>query len=289
MAGPVGPREPQVNTGGEEGRRPPAGRGRGGAASTSVEGGQHEIVLDRVGRGIVAGLYEPGTPLDPAALERDLDVSRPVVREALRVLDTLGMVRAWPKRGTFVRPRSDWNWLHPLVLSWSQDQHRDVEFLQAVAQMREIVEPHVAAIAASHRTEAEALELGAALGAMESADWDIERFIDADVRFHHVLLWATHNELLAQMASVIESAIRNHDRGVSAQHWVESLVLHREVADAVARRSPEDAEAAMRQVLAQALSDIVGADGVAAGRSAPVKRAPSSRSTTRATGRRARA
>ena len=222
------------------------------------------MVLDRVGRDIVAGLYEPGTPLDPAALERDLDVSRPVVREVLRVLDTLGMVRAWPKRGTFVRPRSDWNWLHPLVLSWSQDQHRDVEFLQAVAQMREIVEPNVAAIAASHRTEAEALELGAALSAMERADWDIERFIDADVRFHHVLLWATHNELLAQMASVIESAIRNHDRGVSAQHWVESLVLHREVADAVARRSPGAAEAAMRKVLAQALSDIVGADGPAA-------------------------
>ena len=43
---------------------------------------------------------------------------------------------AWPKRGTFVRPRSDWNWLHPLVLSWSQDQHGDVEFLKAVAQIR---------------------------------------------------------------------------------------------------------------------------------------------------------
>ena len=220
------------------------------------------MVLDRVGREIVAGVYEPGTPLDLSLVERDLDVSRSVVREALRVLDTLGMVRAWPKRGTFVRPRSDWNWLHPLVLSWSQDQHRDVEFLQAVAQMREIVEPNVAAIAATRRTEAEALELGAALDAMERADWDIERFMDADVLFHRVLLRATHNELLAQIGSVIESAIRNHDRGVSAQHWVESLALHREVADAVVRRSPAAAEAGMRRVLAQALSDVVGADSV---------------------------
>jgi GntR family transcriptional regulator, galactonate operon transcriptional repressor len=239
------------------------------------------MVLDRLGRDIVAGLYEPGTPLDPAAVESELDVSRSVVREALRVLDTLGMVRAWPKRGTFVRPRSDWNWLHPLVLSWSQDQHRDVEFLQAVAQMREIVEPNVAAIAATQRTEAEALELADALRSMERADWDIERFIDADVRFHHVLLWATHNELLAQIGSVIESAIRNHDRGVSAQHWVESLGLHREVADAVARRSPGHAEAGMRRVLAQALSDVVGADvpvahATANGSGAPAKRGRSS-------------
>jgi GntR family transcriptional regulator, galactonate operon transcriptional repressor len=244
---------------------------------TTVEGGQHEMVLDRVGRDIAAGVHEPGTPLDPAALESELDVSRSVVREALRVLDTLGMVRAWPKRGTFVRPRSDWNWLHPLVLSWSHDQHRDVEFLQAVAQMREIVEPNVAAIAATHRTEAEALELGLALGAMERADWDIDRFIDADVLFHHVLLLATHNELLAQMGSVIESAIRNHDRGVSVQHWVESLALHHEVADAVARRSPEDAEAGMRKVLAQALSDVVSADVAANGAAARAASARSSR------------
>ena len=222
------------------------------------------MVLDRVGRDIVAGLHEPGTPLDLAAVERELAVSRSVVREALRVLDTLGMVRAWPKRGTFVRPRSDWNWLHPLVLSWSQDQHGDVEFLKAVAQMREIVEPNVAAIAATRRTEAEALELGAALHAMEQADWDVERFIQADVRFHRVLLRATHNELLAQIGSVIESAIRNHDRGVSAEHWVESLALHREVSEAVARRSPEEAEAGMRKVLAQALSDVAGVDSVTA-------------------------
>ena len=127
------------------------------------------------------------------------------------------------------------------------------------------------------RTEAEALELAAALAAMERADWDIERFIDADVLFHRVLLWATHNELLAQMGSVIESAIRNHDRGVSAQHWVESIALHREVADAVARRSPGDAEAGMRRVLAQALSDVVGADVAANGSAARPPSAPSSR------------
>lgn len=227
-------------------------------SAASGEHGPHEAVLDKVGRAIVAGQYEPGTPLDLAVVQQDLGVSRSVVREALRVLDTLGMLRAWPKRGTFVRPRSDWNWLHPLVLSWSHDQHRDVEFLQAVAQMRDIVEPNVAAIAATRRTDADAYDLGAALAAMEGADWDIERFIDADVLFHRVLLRATHNELLAQMGGVIESAIRNHDRGVSAQHWVESLALHREVADAVSRRSPADAETAMRKVLAQALSDLVG-------------------------------
>ncbi len=258
------------------------GSARGGrrapAAATAGDGGQHEAVLDSVGRSIVAGFVPPGTPLDLAGIEQQLGVSRSVVREALRVLDTLGMVRAWPKRGTFVRPRSDWNWLHPLVLSWSHDQHRDVEFLQAVAQMREIIEPNVAAIAAQRRSDAEAAELAAALATMEGAGGDIDRFIEADVAFHRVLLRATHNELLLQIGGVVEAAIRNHDRGVSAQHWAESLGLHREVAHAVARRSAGDAEAGMRRVLDQALSDVQGAERGSANGARPV--------TARAAGRR---
>ena len=99
------------------------------------------------------------------------------------------------------------------------------------------------------------------------------------MRFHRVLLRATHNELLAQIGSVIESAIRNHDRGVSAEHWVESLALHREVSEAVARRSPEEAEAGMRKVLAQALSDVAGVDSVTAkGGTTRSTSSPSSRS-----------
>ncbi len=73
---------------------------------------------------------------------------------------------------------------------------------------------------------------------MEQADCDIERVIEADVLFHRALLRETHDELLQRIGSVVESAVRNHDRGVSAQHWVESLALHHEVADAVSRRSP---------------------------------------------------
>lgn len=278
-----------MRTDGKGRRGKTAGKLKVEPRSLSGGGGQHEMVLDRVGRDIVSGVHEPGTPLDLVIVERELGVSRSVVREALRVLDTLGMVRAWPRRGTFVRPRSDWNWLHPLVLSWSQDQHRDVEFLRAVAQMREIVEPRVAAIAATRRTEAEALELGAALAAMEGADWDLQRFIDADVLFHHVLLYATHNEVLAQMGSVIESAIRNHDRGVSGQHWVESLALHREVVDAVVRRSPADAAAGMGRVLAQALSEVVAADGVSEGTEVRATGARSSGTLARAGRRIARA
>jgi GntR family galactonate operon transcriptional repressor len=232
----------------------------GSRGMAAGEGGQHEAVLEAIGRRIVAGEYAAGAPLDLGLIGNELGVSRSVVREALRVLDTLGMVRAWPKRGTFVRLRSEWSWLHPLVLSWHRGLDYDVGFLEAVAQMREIIEPRVAGIAALRRTEAEADELRSALAQMAADDWDMERFIEADVQFHRALLKATHNELLLQICGVVEAAVRTHDQAVYVRHWSESLALHREVADAVARGSAEDAEAAMRRVLAQALSDVKTAD-----------------------------
>ena len=126
-------------------------------------------------------------------------------------------------------------------------------------------------------THQEALELTAAIAGMEQADCEIERFIEADVLFHRALLRATHDGLLRQVGSVVESAIRNHDRGVSAQRWVESRRLHHEVADAVSRRSPSEAEAAMRRVLPQALSDVRGDKGGSLGGDAARTRAPGRR------------
>ncbi len=220
--------------------------------------GQHQAALDRIGRRIVAGEYAAGSPLDLAVIGDELGVSRSVVREALRVLDTLGMVRAWPKRGTFITNRSEWSWLHPLVLSWYSETHNDIGFLDAVAQMREIIEPKVAAVAAVRRTEQELAALQAALDRMAGWEHDVDAFIDADVQFHRLLLTATHNELLMQVGSVVESAIRNHDVAVSVKSAAASLDLHREVGAAVARGASADAEAAMRSVLAQAQYDAQG-------------------------------
>jgi GntR family transcriptional regulator, galactonate operon transcriptional repressor len=229
---------------------------RYGATAMTAEAGLHDAVLDRIGRAIVAGEYAEGSPLDLTVIGNELKVSRPVVREALRVLGTLGMVRAWPKRGTFVTHRSEWSWLHPQVLAWSGDMHDDIGLLEAVAQMREIVEPKVAAIAAERRTEQEAAALQSALVQMASAAGEPARFIEADIQFHRILLAATHNEVLLQVGSVLEAAIRNHDEAVFVRNAPAALDLHRRVAEAVGRRAPADAEHAMQGVLAQALSDV---------------------------------
>ena len=226
-----------------------------GVQPVPPETGQHHAALDRIGRRIVAGEYPAGSPLDLGVIGTELGVSRSVVREALRVLDTLGMARAWPKRGTFITNRSEWSWLHPLVLAWYGETHDDIAFLDAVAQMREIIEPKVAGIAAQRRTEQELAGLQSALERMAAAVSDTDAFIDADVQFHRVLLNATHNELLMQVGSVVEAAIRNHDVAVSVKNASAALGLHRDVAAAVAHGASAPAEAAMLKVLAQAQYD----------------------------------
>jgi GntR family galactonate operon transcriptional repressor len=232
--------------------------------------GRQAEALQAIGRRIVTGVYPPGEPLVLDVIALEIGVSRPLLREALSVLSAVGMVRAWPKRGTFVQPRNHWNWLHPLVLGWYNETHSDVQFLDAVAQTREIIEPKVARIAAESRSEANLKELEDSLHEMASCNDDVEAFIAGDLRFHKILLSATNNELLLQLAGVIEVALRSHDHMVYARRWVESLEVHRAVFEAVRQGSGDAAENAMWAVLSQARRDLANIGYGRSHSSAPV-------------------
>ncbi len=221
-----------------------------------TEQGRQTVALEALGRRIASGDYPTGAPLPLEVIGKELGVSRPVIREALSVLTAIGMVRAWPKRGTFVQPRSQWDWLHPLILRWYHEAHEDFDFLDAVAQTRSIIEPQVARLAAARRSETDLAELAESLNQMATATWHPDTFIAADLRFHRVLLRASHNELLMQIDSVIETALRSHDGVVLSERRVHSLKVHRAVYEAVRRQSSDDAEKAMWQVLEKARSDL---------------------------------
>lgn len=221
--------------------------------------GRHVSVLDMIGRQIVTGALAAGEPLDLDRLARQAGASRTALREVFRVLGAKGMVRAWPKRGTFIMPRGQWNWLDPLILRWYNDTHEDFGFLDAAAELREIVEPAAARLAAARRTDDEVLQLEAALQQMAVANTDANAFMRADVEFHRVVLESTHNELITQFTALVEAALRAHDQLVQARHWVDSLAVHRDVLDAVARSAGDDAEGAMLAILLQARKDMAEA------------------------------
>lgn len=219
--------------------------------------GIHGAVVAHLGELIVRGDVAPGAPLDPALLERDLGVSRTVVREALRVLAAKGLVDARPKRGTIVRPRADWSLLDPDVLRWQAQTRTDPTFLADLAEVREIVEPASARLAATRRTDADLAALREAVAVMADSEAAAAAVVDADLAFHRALLAAAHNELLQQLEQVIATGLRARDLLVHANGpSPDSVPAHRAVLDAVAAQDADGAAAAVRDLLTRADRDV---------------------------------
>ncbi|SEC50201.1 DNA-binding transcriptional regulator, FadR family [Streptomyces sp. 3213] len=223
--------------------------------------GVHGQTVEVLARRILGGGIPEGATLDLVALQSELDVSLTALRESLKVLAAKGMVDARQRRGTFVRPRAEWNLLDADVLRWqfegASTAESDRALLHNLAEVRAIIEPAAVRLAAQRRTDADLAALDGALDAMGEEGGDAAHAVEADLAFHRALLAATHNELLERMEMVIESGLAHRDRIVhSAPHSEDPVPAHRAVLDAVRDKDPQAAEAAMRALLDQAGRDL---------------------------------
>lgn len=219
--------------------------------------GLHGQVVESIGARIIRGDFPPGVALVPEVLEREYDVSKTVIREALRVLAAKGLVDSRQKRGTYVRPRSAWSLLDADMLRWQGRENPDNTFLENLAEVRAIVEPAGARLAAQRRTDTDLAAMEDALAAMAGAGRDADAVIAADLRFHRALLDSAHNELLSRMEVVIETGLRVRDEIVhQGGHWADSVPAHRALLEAVRAADGDAAVAAMRDLLAQASTDL---------------------------------
>ncbi|MFC4119972.1 FadR/GntR family transcriptional regulator [Nonomuraea zeae] len=219
--------------------------------------GAHDRVVRSLGAAIVGGDIGPDEDLDVVALQERFAVSRTAVREALRVLAAKGLVGARPRRGTFVAPREQWALLDADVLRWRFADRVDERFLDELGEVRLTVEPAVARMAALRRTDRDLADLEDALAAMRAAvGRSTGDHVEADLVFHHALLRAAHNELMAQMATAIEAGLRLRDQFVHAAVTSESTDKHAEVLLAVRKQRPKAAETAMRALIERSIADV---------------------------------
>src|SRR5882757_9951537 len=122
----------------------------------------HGQVAHDIGRRILGGLVKPGELLPrETELSQRLGVSRTALREAIKVLAGKGLVESRPKTGTRVRPRSDWNFLDPDVLSWRYAGGVSADDVRALFELRRAIEPMSAALAAQRATPAQIVEINA--------------------------------------------------------------------------------------------------------------------------------
>lgn len=186
-------------------------------------------------------------------------MSKTAIREALRVIREKGLIDSWPKRGTIVNDRNAWKLLDGDVIMWRRSARRDDDRLLAeLSQLRDVIEPAAARLAAQYREPADIEALRRSFAEFETAGRDVERLAAADQDFHIHLLRATHNELMMRLDVVIVHALnaRNRIQHHPGADWLDPVPDHRRVLDAVEAGDPAAAEAAMKYAIRESDVDL---------------------------------
>ena len=194
-------------------------------------------LVETLGCEILHGERQPGDVLpSEAELLARFKVSRTVLREALQILSAKGLVDARQRRGTAVRDRLDWNHLDPAFLEWQGQPHASDRALQQLMEVRRIVEPPAAALAALRANGPERDRIAAAYAGMRDAAQDVEAFIRADLKFHTAVLEASGNRFLLPVVHAIRTtlaaSLHTTNRRPDENRRI-SLPLHSAILDAV--------------------------------------------------------
>jgi DNA-binding FadR family transcriptional regulator len=208
-------------------------------------------VAFELGTGILRGDFAPGTTLPrEAELMERFGVSRTVLREALRTLTSKGLIGSRPKVGTRVRAREMWNMLDTDVLEWYSRVAPPLQFALKLQEMREMVEPFAAALAARNHQSATLAMLTDAHRAMAAAQ-NVDEWVRADLRFHLGVLTACSNELLIPLGTLIERTLEAQLRlnAKRAEVYNAALAEHTAVYDAIVARDEAGARRAMAGLL----------------------------------------
>jgi DNA-binding FadR family transcriptional regulator len=170
------------------------------------------VVVDALVEGIASGRYPPGTLLPPEpVLCQSFDVSRSVVREAVKVLEEKGLAHVRQGHGTTINPPDEWNLLDPAVLDATIRADETMQILDELVDVRVALESAMASTAARSMSDADLAGLGDLLEEMGTQLQDAERYLATDTRYHDFIMRCSGNRL---GRSVIR-AIHPHARASS--------------------------------------------------------------------------
>src|SRR4051794_20093906 len=187
-----------------------------------------------------------------------LGVSRAAYREAVQVLIAKGLVESRPKAGTRVLPREHWNLVDPDVLAWAFAREPDQRLIESLFELRGIIEPAAAALAAKRRPREDRKNMRWGRTLMRRHRWAREGGRRGDGQSHAAFLPATANDTLIALSAGIAAAVAwttvYKQRGRELPR--DPLPFHVSVYDAIADGDAERAREAMRVLVTGALEDV---------------------------------
>lgn len=232
-------------------------------------------VIEGVGRAIIRGDYSPGDLVPKEAeLTEAYGVSRTSVREGMRVLAAKGLVDIRQKIGTRVRRTEQWNVFDADILRWHSDEGKGESILRDLVEVRQIMEPQAARLAAGRASMDDLRRMEGALGAMRASTTDRESYAHADVDFHVAVYGASHNVLLRQFGAVIADFMYlsfsvQQETAADDARFAGDVEQHAAVLHAIHRGRGEQAAEAMLDVVLDGKSALFQALGGARGDTPP--------------------
>lgn len=215
----------------------------------------YEQIVSQIEQRIEAGDLKVGDQLpSERELAEQFVVSRTAVREAVKALRQKGLVEIRPGRGTFITNGTTdtiRNSLGLLMIFGGKNGSMNL------VEVREILEPEIAALAATRITEEYIAVMHEAVGVMDKALEDVDVFVEADLDFHLALAEATQNPFIPiLMDSIIELLREQRKRiGLTNGGLQRGQIHHKKILDSVTRRDPQVARQAMQDHLQQVRED----------------------------------
>ncbi|MBZ5659440.1 MAG: FadR family transcriptional regulator [Acidobacteriia bacterium] len=215
----------------------------------------YQQIVQQIEESVQKGVLKLGDQL-PAERElaQQFGVSRTAVREAIKTLHEKGLVEALPGRGTFITNGTSHSMRQSLDRILKSDEASGTAWL---VEFREILEPEIAALAATRAGEQDIAAMREAVRVMDSAHRDPEAFIEADLDFHLALAEAAANPLILSLIDSIVALLREQRMQIFYIDGgpARGQSHHKRILDAVERRDGQGAREAMRLHLGQVRED----------------------------------
>jgi len=221
----------------------------------------YEQIVLQVEESIHKGATKPGDQLPPEReLAEQFGVSRTAVREAVKALREKGLVEAYPGRGTFITDGASHSMRQSLDRMLRVGQTEGSGFL---AEVREILEPDIAALAATRADAEDLASMREQVGIMDQAGKDPDAFIEADLDFHLALAEAAANPIILSLIDSIVGLLREQRMGIFQVEGgpERGQYHHKKILDAIEHKDPTGAREAMRAHMRQVREDSRRAPG----------------------------
>ena len=218
----------------------------------------YEQIVRQVEELVLTGKLKPGDQLlSERELAQQFGVSRTAVREAIKALREKGLVEAYSGKGTFITNATSQAIRQSLDLMMRIGQPGNLAQLEEV---REILEPDIAALAATRVDEQHLATMREAIVVMDRSEQDPDAYIEADLDFHLTLAEAVDNPIILSLLDSIVELLREQRLKIFRVEGgpARGQFHHKRILEAVERRDPDAARKAMRAHLQQ-----VGADAQA--------------------------